>query len=361
VVKSGRFSKKREGEDERPIHKSHYNRHKLMYSTLSFIVVWLGVAMGFFYIYTKQWAKSQNKDILLYNNELSQNATGTLGKHQKKLVKGWSIAMCFYYAVQAGFSVGFGALSDVDDWSRLYTSVHVMFGASLISAALTVFTMSIMDQSDKLRSEIQNTVITDNTKKLKKFNRRSNWRGFVKRVMTSVGLLKSVFVLLCWLGGGAYFAVYKWKMSYIGSAYFAITALSTGGLQAPGSTDDTSMWVVGCFVLVGVPLFGLVVGNAASVLVAPVLEKMFLRKFEMASKLDVPSFLKALKGGDDDVLTYGEYLEFCMMRAYDAKEAQVDKLRKTFKAMDLSDDGRITRHEANNWVQKQAMLRAQLV
>merc|ERR1712086_263084 len=137
--------------------------------------------------------------------------------------------------------------------------------------------------------------------------------------------------------------------------------LFSGGLQAPGSTDDTSMWVVGCFVLVGVPLFGLVVGNAASVLVAPVLEKMFLRKFEMASKLDVPSFLKALKGGDDDVLTYGEYLEFCMMRAYDAKEAQVDKLRKTFKAMDLSDDGRITRHEANNWVQKQAMLRAQLV
>ena len=38
-----------------------------------------------------------------------------------------------------------------------------------------------------------------------------------------------------------------------------------------------------------------------------------------------------MQGGDDDVLTYGEYLEFCMMRAYDAKPTQVRQLRETVR------------------------------
>merc|ERR1711865_462789 len=131
------------------------------------------------------------------------------------------------------------------------------------------------------------------------------------------------------------------------------TALISPSLpSALPACTHRSMWATGGFVFFGVPMFGLVLGSIASVMVNPYMERKFLKKFNKASKLDVGSFLEAVASGDDDVLTYGEYLEFCMLNAYDAKPGQVRQLRSTFHSMDgsLMKDGRVTRRELMRWV-----------
>ena len=52
---------------------------------------------------------------------------------------------------------------------------------------------------------------------------------------------------------------------FVRSLLFAVSALSTGGLEAP-STDDTGMWFTGWYCLIGCPIYGLLLANASAVL-----------------------------------------------------------------------------------------------
>jgi hypothetical protein len=51
---------------------------------------------------------------------------------------GWSLSEAFYYAVQAGLSIGFGVLSEEDDMSRAFTTLHALVGAAVTTAMLSV-------------------------------------------------------------------------------------------------------------------------------------------------------------------------------------------------------------------------------
>lgn len=345
--------------------QSWWAKHTVLVRASLMVLAWVWAATLFYYFYTRAWVDDENLADAGANKTavigISANKTAVIDISAKTR-QSWTLAQCFYYSIQAGFSVGFGAKVEVDDWSRLYTIGHVLLGASMVSGALTVFSMGIIDRSEKIANEIQESLMENSDshdgglktpanklsrrQMVKKF-RRSKRRNCCKCTQTMT-LTSSLVV---WLGLGAYFAHKEWGMTYIESAYFAITALSTAGLQSPGSIDDTSMWLTGVFVLFGVPLFGIVLGTSASYFVNPYMERKFMQKFLKASQLDVESFLEAVQeGGDDDVLTFGEYLEFCMVRAYDAKPGQVKQLRATFHAMDVHKDGKITIKELQQWV-----------
>lgn len=347
-----------------------FNKHTVLFRSCFTVLAWVWIATAFFYFYSG-WIDPRMFDV---NQKLLADLVNSTGGDADVLAKTlpdnpafknkWTLAMAFYYAVQSGFSVGFGALVEVDDWSRLYTIFHVLFGASIVSGALTVFSMKLIDDAIKRSEEIQESMMGNASnpdqasyknmtpKEVAQSmynNQRKPWRKKCCCLSTEYVL---AFALLVWVGAGAFGAHTQWNLSYINSAYFAITALSTAGLHAPGDLDDMSMWATGGFVFFGVPMFGLVLGSIASVMVNPYMERKFLKKFNKASKLDVGSFLEAVAGGDDDVLTYGEYLEFCMLNAYDAKPGQVRQLRSTFHSMDgsLMKDGRVTRRELMRWV-----------
>ena len=51
--------------------------------------------------------------------------------------------------------------------------------------------------------------------------------------------------------------------------HIQVTALSTGGLKAP-SNSETNLWFTGFYVLVGVPIFGMALGEGADILVQKV-------------------------------------------------------------------------------------------
>ena len=54
-------------------------------------------------------------------------------------------ATAFYYAGQAGLSIGFGAPYETDDESKLFTIFFVLCGSSFICASLALFVGSALD------------------------------------------------------------------------------------------------------------------------------------------------------------------------------------------------------------------------
>mmetsp|Transcript_34948 Transcript_34948/g.108750 ORF Transcript_34948/g.108750 Transcript_34948/m.108750 type:complete len:412 (+) Transcript_34948:67-1302(+) len=73
------------------------------------------------------------------DNCSTDTSCSTTGKKIETEVCGWSIAESFYYAVQAGLSIGFGLLPETADGSRLYTVFHILMGSSIIGGVLALF------------------------------------------------------------------------------------------------------------------------------------------------------------------------------------------------------------------------------
>lgn len=249
--------------------------------------------------------------------------------------------MAFYYTVQAGYSVGFGALVENGQWSQLYTIFHVLFGSGVIAGALTIFTHSMVMRAEKLRVELQNAAIMKDLDG----DGLELHEDFCGKIILTLIKFRSLGVLVVWGGIGTIFACQYWDTPIITGIYFAVTALSTGGLYAPPNLDNLSMWFTGIWVMLGVPIYGFSIGHLAALLTDPYVERQFKRQFADAAHLDRKEFVSAVKQGKDEELDYAEYLEFCMKRAYGASDEQIQQLRDEFHTMDLDNDGAVTVNE----------------
>ena len=63
---------------------------------------------------------------------------------------GWGYAKSFFYACDAGLSVGFGSFAEPNDASLAYTLCHLLVGASIIAGALGIFVSVLLDKQEAL-------------------------------------------------------------------------------------------------------------------------------------------------------------------------------------------------------------------
>ena len=78
--------------------------------------------------------------------------TGTAFYHFKDDFR-WSMA--FYYAVQAGLSIGFGALPEHNISSQLFTIFFLLAGSSLAAGALSLFTQMAVQRHETFIQDIK--------------------------------------------------------------------------------------------------------------------------------------------------------------------------------------------------------------
>jgi len=198
-----------------------------------------------------------------------------------KYANDWCWSNAFYFACQAGLSVGFGSLPERSEASRWYSCLHILTGASFVIGAISLFTESAIDQVEthktrlqaerKILAEVAAGNITEEDARLQ----------IILERQTDGGARNSAFVLIVWIIMGAMVAL-RTQGDSVDTAYgfeFAIAALSTGGLQGfsaqAGSTcsphpqiPDGSAIFVGLYLLTGIPIFALCLGKFAHVLVA---------------------------------------------------------------------------------------------
>ena len=160
----------------------------------------------------------------------------------------WTLAQSFYYSVQSGLSIGFGVLAETDDISRLFTVVHVIFGAIMISLAFSLLLERILGQ-------IESRLISSRT--------LNKGEATVFAMMGAALYSPEIALGVVWIMIGVLIGVKLEGWSVTHSMYYAVTGISTAGLQGP-SNIDFNLWVTAFYVLIGVPIFSSATGKIAS-------------------------------------------------------------------------------------------------
>ena len=67
--------------------------------------------------------------------------------------EGWPFAQSFFYAVDSGMSIGFGAVSEQRTATKLFTMFNVLLGASAVGGALALFAEGVVRDASNLAAE----------------------------------------------------------------------------------------------------------------------------------------------------------------------------------------------------------------
>lgn len=203
---------------------------------------------------------------------------------------GFRWADAFYFSVQAGFSIGFGSLSETDATSQIYSCFHVIIGGLLAGTLIGSLFETILDKHESFKQSLMvqekraaleaevnaDGVVTPQEKcTLMCDDCKNFWE-------TEIGEFTWLSILtFLWLTMGTIVA--RWTNQDVGDGYmttaaameFAVTAVTTGGLSGfpkelgySNSLRPATAVFCGFYCIIGVPLYGMWIGKWAAVLSA---------------------------------------------------------------------------------------------
>jgi hypothetical protein len=188
----------------------------------------------------------------------------------------WTYAECFYYAANVGYSIGFGALTEDSASSMLVSIAMICLGASAMGGALGFFISTALESSNTFSgkmSDLSFSVDHDGDGDVDIFDKIRALMSIVQKFHQENSMRIKVFsLLLIYVCAGSMFVYYYFSWDVVRSVYFAVSALSTAGLQAPekaanGHIDLIPCIFIGSFTATGVPIFGLALGQFAGIFV----------------------------------------------------------------------------------------------
>merc|ERR1712007_11571 len=181
------------------------------------------------------------------------------------------------------------------------------------------------------------------TKRLEQLFARSNKVSrFIK--LHQQGMLSTV-VFTLWLVMGVLFAMHHEEWDFVTSLYFAISALSTAGLQGVNKEDQENFpWLfVSFFCLFGVPMFGLVVGQSANIFIDQYIEADALKRLRGPITRDEFNTVKSLFSNDNsESVNRCEFFILEMMRLGNLDDHQINRIRSEFEERDTTGNGKIS-------------------
>ena len=151
--------------------------------------------------------------------------------------------------------------------------------------------------------------------------------------------------LIIWIIVGVMYGLYMENWSFVISLYFAVSCLSTAGLQTPtcdGSSVESCTLTpnrgvfLGFFILVGVPLYAVTLGQFAGIAVEHAAEQK--RKERMEQPIESRDFHYAatlLSEEHSSTLELGEFIILELMRLGVADRKQIRQIRNRFKELDI--------------------------
>jgi len=290
----------------------------------------------------------------------------------------------FYYAVQAGFSVGFGALTEGNDLSRLFTIFVTLCGSSLIVSGISFilkkgmgnlnlyrrsveacFTAADKDGTGELtlcefhafllgngylvstreakklfkKIDIHKTGAITKSEWLEYYNNYGGRGSFAKQFYTFLDSWMMTFVFFMWTAIGAAYGVFYEKWSIITGFYYSVTACSTGGLMAPSNTK-TGLLFTGFFCLIGIPLYAIALSEIANFIVDRMLRSQAKEACMDASykvTFNYADYIRHL--GPEKNLDWPHFLQLELIRLGRIDKELLDKLRLRFNTLDTANKG----------------------
>jgi hypothetical protein len=218
---------------------------------------------------------------------------------------GW--AKGFYMAVNIGYSIGWGDISESGEPSSLwFSTVYVLCGASFIAAALGFFAQSIVeDRNNWYENEIRQAKYE---RKMEEAIRVGNylriaklWRNHNKEKVRSI-VLWMLFIIIA--TGSVLDQHREW--GFIEGLYFAVSSLSTGGhYSIPGNAEDWEYALIGVFAAVGVPVMGVAMATLASFFIdVDSIEDLMMKVKELVTEKEIDMLVDFGKDYNDSTRTF---------------------------------------------------------
>lgn len=295
----------------------------------------------------------------------------------------WTSATAFYYAMDAGLSIGFCNPAEKDDWSKLFTIAYVLIGSTVISGCLGVFASVVVFAQVSVARDysLENMTMKDPVEDkitLKSFANYAwycfklgiGWYSNRSRVILTI-------IFTIWMSLGTAYGMVFEDWSFITALYWAITTCSTGGLQsAPcinednngGTTCDMGTLrgsLMGVFMMIGVPIYACTMAQFARSAVARVVEsreaKLLSRPIEDAEFIFAANVLSP---AGSETLVLGEYILLELMRLGQTNQNQIEKIKKNFYRLDkhkvgelFIDDLRLAGHVVSKRIRPGTVIR----
>jgi hypothetical protein len=322
----------------------------------------------------------------------------------------WPVPQAFFYAIDAGMSIGF--CTDVREKlvsSRAFTILYILSGAAVVGGALTLFvedTMeSCLDASRReyrqllaeqafLRADSSGTGSLDydefrsflgwsgyrpdvaraeEARILRKFDIKNkgtiSWADFqraggfhtlkrsrapkLSRLFSFIFAHRIYFAFCGWVCMGVLWGMLKQRWDVVTSMHFAISALATGGLTAPPVNRHTGILpaddaiFVGAYCLFGIPLFALTLSKAARYLVQN--HVVAAEKAAIATPLRPAEFdfAKSLASSNNDGRVHlGDFVVLHLLRQGRTTIETIRLLRRQFEYLDRGEMGALTVEDA---------------
>ena len=277
----------------------------------------------------------------------------------------WTFAASVYYTVNAGFSIGFGALSENSELSMIWSVVMIATGATAAAAALGYYVESWFQHLDKLDENATSASMTligvmrgDQIEDVDGDGKADCWDVLDKLWHESCGkhltfTRKALLGMAVWVGVGVVFGMVDQGWGLVRSLYFSVAAMSTAGLQAPnirgdgnGNGDDFSAYFVALFCLLGVPLFGVAMGLIANIFV----DSLVQARVSLQQDLSDEEFNRvAGLSIDDGTVQFGEFFILELLRQGKVDMDGVHAIKRAYDQIDANGDGTLSAHEVRRF------------
>lgn len=136
--------------------------------------------------------------------------------------------------------------------------------------------------------------------------------------------------------------------TFIQCIYFAVAACSTAGLQAPSvdlSNNNFQLFYVTVFIIFGVPIYGMVLGQFANLTIEDYLEKKTQDKIHKRMTTAEINFAMHFDKSTGDVIEWPEFVCFSLIRLGICEKDILDEIRNHFEEMDIDSSGYLEKDE----------------
>jgi len=168
----------------------------------------------------------------------------------------WTYQAAWYFSIQAGFGVGYGALTVRSKGMEVFLSIHCFLGAISISFLIAYLLSRMIDKADQKKKKKAVMVQEDLGEPT------IGWQSWI------VG---SILLVLVMVMGILYGVLYE-KWDFTESLYFIVSTCQTSGLLPPSinAKDPNNVFAplfVSLLVVLAVPLWAYNIGKASVELV----------------------------------------------------------------------------------------------
>lgn len=245
-------------------------------------------------------------------------------------ISGKTWAQSFYYAVNCGYSIGFGSLADSNNVQKLFSLFMILVGAGCLSGTISFFVTRKLSSMTSIANE--------------RIEQGFSTKSVVQRYFKQYGMKGNALIfLLIWMMIGMAFGMMHEKFEFLQSILFAVGSLSTAGLIGIDKSAGDGAWIfMAIFCMVGCPTFGMVVGQFASNFIDDYIEADARKKLHSSITLDEFNLVKGAFGTQDNTIDMKEFFVLEMIRLRKTDMDQVEKIKYEFNARDKSGDGKIT-------------------